>query len=141
MIGGAAFTIPIYLMSLTTSYLAFFSLFTFISGFGLGMIYMLPVRNAWLFYPHHKGMASGLILSCYSLGAIIWSFFTTAIANPNNELPDLVVFNGAQKELYYSPNSEVVKNVPKMLQYTAYIYFALILGAILCISKKEDNEI
>jgi hypothetical protein len=51
-----------------------------------------------------------------------------------------VVYNGAQKELYYAPTSSVIANVPKMLQITACFYFGLIALAILCISKKEDTE-
>lgn len=52
---------------------------------------MLPVRNAWMFYPKKKGMVSGIILSFYSLGAILWGFVTTILANPNNQKADMIV--------------------------------------------------
>jgi len=72
-----------------------------INAAGLGLCYMLPVKNAWLFYPKKKGMVSGIILSCYSFGAIFWSFLTTYLVNSNNMLPTLVVNNGNTRELLF----------------------------------------
>lgn len=117
------------------------ALFTFVCSAGVGITYMLPVKNAWLFYPKKKGMVSGIILSCYSFGAIIWSFFTTYLVNPNNTLPSLVIMNGKNRDLLFSEDSDVVANVPHMLRVLSYAYFGIVILAVLCISKKETERI
>jgi hypothetical protein len=125
-------------MSYATSYYLFFALYVAINAAGPGLCYMLPVKNAWLFFPKKKGMVSGIILSCYSFGAILWSFLTTFLVNPGNLLPALVVSNGHAKELLFEPNSEVVQRVPMMLRAMAYTYLGLVLVAAALITKKED---
>jgi MFS transporter, OFA family, oxalate/formate antiporter len=88
-LGGFLFSSSIYAMSYTRSYLLFLVLQSVVNAAGMGLIYMLPVRNAWMFYPRKKGMVSGIILMCYSIGAIIWSFMTTMLVNPDNIPPTL----------------------------------------------------
>ena len=107
-------------------------------GFGVGLIYILPLKNAWLFYPNRKGMISGLILSCYSIGAIAWIFISTAIVNPNNESPSLHIFVGENEEKLFEPYSTVAENVPFMLQVLSYIYIVMTLLSTLLISKKDE---
>ncbi len=89
LLGGSLFSGSIVLMSYTKSYGLFLALQAIINASGVGLIYMLPVRNAWLFYPRKKGMVSGMILMCYSLGAMLWSYVTLKLANPDNILPNL----------------------------------------------------
>ncbi|CDW83396.1 UNKNOWN [Stylonychia lemnae] len=121
MIGGLCFALPLFLMSYTTSYYLFFALYVIVNAAGLGLCYMLPVKNAWLFYPKKKGMVSGIIL-----------------INPENRVPSLVINNGLTREILFSPQSEVVQRVPMMLRYLSYIYLILVLIAVVFISKKED---
>eukprot|EP00347_Sterkiella_histriomuscorum_P010404 403376433 len=140
LIGGFTFSTSLFLMSLTSNYYVFFFLFSFMNSFGFGMVYMLPVRNAWLFYPRKKGMVSGLILSCYSIGAILWTFQTTYLVNSENELPTQKIQNGLETEILFGSESYVVQNVPNMLRQISFIYFSLVFVAVLCISKKHDHE-
>ena len=88
---GSLFSIPIYICSHVTSFRWFFFLYAIVSGIGYGGVYMLPIRNAWLFFPFKKGMVSGIILSSYSIGAILWIFLSTSLANPRNLTPSLVI--------------------------------------------------
>ena len=104
--------LSLFICSFVHNYLLFFVLYAFMVGCGFGLIYMLPLKIAWLYYPKKKGMISGLILSCYSVGAIIWIIITTSIANPNNQTADLIIVNGDDHEKLYGPDSDVVKNVP-----------------------------
>ena len=129
-IGCAFFCGPIFIASYMTSFGLFFLFYTCVLGFGFGMIYMLPIRNAWLFFPEKKGMISGIILSCYSLGAIAWSFLTAFLANPNNEP------YGADH--LYGPNSDVVANVPHMLRVMSYIFIGMGFLAVVMVSKKSE---
>jgi hypothetical protein len=48
---------------------------------------MPGLKNAWQYFPSKKGLVSGLILACFSTGAIFWILLTKAVANPNDESP------------------------------------------------------
>ena len=132
-LGCILFAGPIIAASYMTNFGLFFFFYSCVLGFGFGLIYMLPIRNAWMFFPEKKGMVSGVILSCYSLGAIAWSFLTTYLANPTNEHSDA--------DHLYGPNSDVVANVPHMLRVMSYIFIAMGFVAVLLISKKNDPPI
>lgn len=41
-------------------------------------------------------------------------------------------------ESFYFPNQDVVKNVPQMLRYLAYIYFGMIIVAVVFIRRREE---
>jgi MFS transporter, OFA family, oxalate/formate antiporter len=88
---GCLFSIPIFISSYVTSFYMFLFLYSFVSGMGYGLVYMLPIRNAWLFFPFKKGLVSGIILMSYSVGAILWIFLSTTIANPRNISPNLTI--------------------------------------------------
>jgi len=139
LLGGTLFCGSIMAMSYTSSYWLFLVLQSVINASGLGLIYMLPVRNAWLFYPRKKGMVSGMILMCYSVGAIIWSFLTTKLCNPDNILPTLRISNGETIEILFAPNSPVLDRVPFMIRTLAIIYFCCIMLATFLISPKEEE--
>jgi len=80
ILGGTLFSFPIK----TQNYWVILFLYSVLNPVGFGMIYMLPVRNAWLYYPKKKGMVFGVILMMYSVGAIFWGLLTTFLANPSN---------------------------------------------------------
>lgn len=137
LIGGFFFSLPIFICSFVTNFLLFAALYSIILGFGFGLIYMLPIRNAWLFYPERKGMVSGLILSCYSIGAIAWIFLSTALANPDNLPASEHIYNGKEIEKFYPPDSPVADNVPNMLCVLSYCFLTMTVLATLLITKKE----
>ena len=98
---------------------------------------MLPIRNAWLFFPEKKGTVSGIILCAKSLGAVCWSQLAEYLANPREEKPTYVVVNGKDKENLFGPDTDVVKNVPKMFLYLSLCYMTLAVGATLLVTKKK----
>jgi OFA family oxalate/formate antiporter-like MFS transporter len=84
MIGGLFFVGSIFIASLVHEYLLFVLFYAVINGIGYGMVYMLPVKNAYAFYPNNKGLVGGLIVACYSVGAVLWIFVSKDIINPEN---------------------------------------------------------
>jgi MFS family permease len=84
MIGGLFFVGSIFIASFINEYLVFVLFYAIISGIGYGIVYMLPVKNAYSFFPNNKGLVGGLIMSFYSLGAVLWSFVSKGIINPEN---------------------------------------------------------
>jgi MFS family permease len=137
MIGGLCICLPLFVCSYTTNFYLFVILYSVVIGLGFGLLYMLSVRNAWQFFPSKKGMISGSIMSCYSVGAIFWILLSKQVANPNNIKPLDIYRHGEDKvEYFYTADSEVVKNVPIMLRTLAIIYAAMIVAATVCISKR-----
>jgi MFS family permease len=72
LVGGIIYVLAIYLSSLTTNYYLFLLSYAVVGGIGYGIIYMLPLKNAYLFFPKKKGLVGGMILSCASAGAMVW---------------------------------------------------------------------
>jgi MFS family permease len=111
-IGGSAVVLPLFVCSYSQNYYLFIFMYAVVLGFGFGVLYMVSLRNAWQFFPNKKGMLSGLIMSFYSVGAIVWVLITKSIANPNNLKPDDHQQFGDVTEDFFSQNSPVVANVP-----------------------------
>lgn len=135
-IGGIAIVIPLFVCSYTQSYGLFIFMYAVVIGFGFGVLYMVALRNAWQFFPSKKGMLSGIIMSSYSVGAILWVLITKQIANPNNLKPDVNQIVGDKVEHYFGADSIVVANVPLMLQTLGYCYLVMIALAVLLINKR-----
>ena len=76
-IGGSIYVIAIMISAYMTDFYLFLLFYSIMAGLGYGIIYMLPLKNAWMFFPEKKGMVGGLILASHSFAAIGWTFFTT----------------------------------------------------------------
>ena len=46
---------------------------------------MVPIHHAWLYFPQHGGLISGIILAGYGFGALIFDNVSTAIVNPGGK--------------------------------------------------------
>lgn len=130
--------LSIYLSSLVQNSNMFIFLYSVCFGFGFGMVYMLTLRPAWVYFPEHKGMISGIILSCYGFGAIGWTQLWNVYCNPNNLSPDLEIDFGHSVEHMYRQQSEIVQNVQSMMTYCSYIIAVLGLIATALIRRKSE---
>jgi OFA family oxalate/formate antiporter-like MFS transporter len=86
-------------------YYFFLLFYAFISGMGYGIIYMLPLKNAYSFFPNRKGLIGGIIMASYSFGAILWSQFSAKTINSTNEMPSFYLSIGNSIEILYPPTS------------------------------------
>ena len=139
MIGGSIFIVSILISSFMTSFYLFLIFYAVLTGIGYGIIYMLPLKSAWSFFPERKGMVGGLILASHSFGAIGWSFFTAKIINPNNEAPNLYINVGNSLNVLYSPDSDPVMNVSYMLRMVFAIELTLFIFAVILMNKKKTH--
>jgi MFS transporter, OFA family, oxalate/formate antiporter len=139
-IGGAFLVAPLFICSYTKSFGLFVTVYSILIGFAFGLLYMAALKNSWQYFPSKKGMISGLILSCYSVGAIVWTLITKYIANPNNEKPLEILQIGDKKEYFYTADQDVVKNVPQMFRTLAFIYIGMIALSVVLINKRKSLE-
>jgi hypothetical protein len=98
-----------------------------------GLLYMTGLKNAWQYFPSKKGLLSGIILSCNSVGAICWTILSKAVANPRNEKPMENFKFENNVEFFYLPDQDAVKNVPEMLRLLSYIFFGMIVVSVFLI--------
>lgn len=75
-IGGILMFSSLLTCSYTTNYALFIFMYSVGIGMSLGLLYMPGLKNSWLYFPSKKGLISGIILSCYSIGAILWTLLT-----------------------------------------------------------------
>jgi OFA family oxalate/formate antiporter-like MFS transporter len=139
-LGGICLVLPLILCSFTKSFGLFVTFYSVFIGLAFGLLYMPALKNSWQYFPSKKGLISGLILSCYSIGAILWTIITKTVANPSNERPQEILQIGDKKEYFYDENSDVVKNVPQMLRILAYIYLAMVTVSMILINKRGGND-
>ena len=136
MIGGTVFVGSLIVASYMVNFYLFLMFYSICVGIGYGLIYMLPLKNAWQFFPEHKGMVGGIILASHSFAAIGWSFYTTGLVNPHNEIPNYYLNLGNSIELLFGPESSPVTNVKHMLTMVSYIQILLFFSALALINKK-----
>ena len=85
MIGGVIFCGSIYLAQFPNNFYVFFVVYAVFVGMGYGLTYFLAVESAWSYFPEKKSLVSGIVLSCYSLGAVSAATYSAFIVNPSNE--------------------------------------------------------
>ena len=114
--------------SFSQSWWAFFFWYTIVFPIAVGILYWPPIMSAWEWFGDRKGLATGLIIGGFGFGVFIFSFITTAIANPENvaEVEDPV--SGYK---YFGP--EVADRVPKMYQICVVIWSCLLTTGIILI--------
>lgn len=120
-----------------TNFYLFLLFYAVLTGFGYGLIYMLPLKSAWSFFPGRKGTVGGLILSSHSFGAIWWSYYTATTMNPLNEVPNLYINIGNSLEALYTPTSGPALNVAYTLRMVFLIELVLLIFGLILIHKKE----
>jgi OFA family oxalate/formate antiporter-like MFS transporter len=101
LIGGVLFVLSILASSYTEHFIHFIIFYAILGGFGYGIIYILPLKNAYAFYPHKKGMVGGIILASYSFAAIGWTLLSVSIVNPENDVPSLYLNVGSTTEILF----------------------------------------
>ena len=63
----------------------FFILYALAFAVNQALTYMVPIHHAWLYFPQHGGLISGIILAGYGFGALIFDNVSTAIVNPGGK--------------------------------------------------------
>jgi len=137
LLGGSIFVLSILVSSYMTDFYYFLLFYAVLTGVGYGLVYFLPLKSAWSFFPTKKGTIGGLILASHSFGAIGWSFYTATSINPLNEAPTLNINVGNTQEILFSAESGPVKNVASTLQKVFFVELALFLIALIMMQKKK----
>ncbi|CAL1545164.1 unnamed protein product [Lymnaea stagnalis] len=57
-------------------------------GFGIGIVYSIPLACSMRWFPERKGLVNGLVVAGFGGGAFIFNQLQTGFINPNNFKPD-----------------------------------------------------
>lgn len=125
----------VFLSSYTTSFTYFVLLYAIGFGLSSGMIYLIPLYNAYKYFPKNRGLVSGIIMGAYGLGTLISNNIFLLVLNPNN-----VATKKLDDGNHYFP-LEICDLLPKGIRILA-IYFAVLLtiGTALLFDY-EDEEL
>jgi hypothetical protein len=125
---GATFAITcIIIASYQESLVPFSILYVVGMSFCNGFTYFAPVHHSWLWFPKNTGLISGIIISGFGFGSLIFNTLTTHYINPEN----------LKSEGGHYPD-EVNERFPGMIRLLAYCYLGISLVAILLIFPGED---
>lgn len=80
--------------SLITHITTFILIYSIGIGMGAGLAYMPPIITAWEYFPNHKGVISGVIITGYGLSAFVFGFIWLEIVNPDNLSPTVSIPGG-----------------------------------------------
>ncbi|CAI2734170.1 unnamed protein product [Schistosoma spindalis] len=104
--------------------------FLFGTGVGLGFSVTLAVAATW--FPEHRGLVVGLVVSGYGMGSLVFSPIQTFLINPNN-----VPVNNVTRQF---DDPEVLNRLPHVFLVIGVILSVTqIIGLILLRSKPKSN--
>ncbi len=107
-------------------------------GMGIGLNYTTPIWASVQWMPHRKGLVTGIIVAGFGCGAFIFGLIATHIVNPHQE----TVNSEGPNKGYFSPDSDVVKNVPKMFHVLGACYFCfLCIGCALMVDPIQISDV
>ena len=126
--------VGVYISSYTTTLATYLPLYCLMNGLGCGMNYLLPLICGWEWFPHKKGLVSGLTLGGYGFGSFIFSLISTELVNPQGLDP--TIEDG--DITYYGP--EVADRVPYMLRTLVYIWAGFVFVALCTVSRAPQSH-
>lgn len=90
--------VMVFISSFIPVFGAFVFTYSICFGFFTGLLYMTPIYVGYLYFPAHKGVVSGLVLTGYGFGSFIFNYVCLAICNPDNLV---ACKNPTDSEKYY----------------------------------------
>jgi MFS family permease len=97
------------------------------------MVYSVPIIIGWEWFPHRKGVVSGIILSGNGLGPFIFGFISSKLVNPESFTK---IADESGKKVYYS--QEIADRVPGMYYKCLIAWLSLSLIGVLLISRNPE---
>jgi len=103
--GVIIYPLALYFSQFASTFEYFVLLYSILGGFGLGIVYFLPVLCGWSYFPTIRPIVAGSILSWFTLCGMGYAYYATLSLNPNNEKPTIFVTVGLSKMKFYEPDS------------------------------------
>jgi len=108
LIGCLIYSVGIYLSKFATTFTTFMIYYSVMAGFGMGIVYFLPVLCGWSYFPTIRPVVAGSVLSWFTWISMGYVLYATKMLNPNNLPPTVEVETGKATQRFYAPDSEMV---------------------------------
>ena len=66
------------------TFYTFMLLYSVAAGFGMGLIWFLPIGCGWSYFPKKRPLVAGSMFSWIAVGSIIWHLLAHEILNSEN---------------------------------------------------------
>ena len=98
-------------------------------GIGVGVAYIGPLSSAMKWMPKWKGIANGIVVSGFGLGALIFDAVQTGFVNPRNVVADPDPYDSEEK---YFTDPELLSRVPTLFLILGGTYAVMqLVGSLL----------
>ena len=137
LIGGWLMSLGVALSFLTVKLSFYALLFTYglMFGMGVGIAYIGPLSSAMNWMPKWKGLANGIVVAGFGLGALIFNAVQTAYINPWNKEP---VSNNGER---YFTDPRLISRVPTVFLILGGTYAVLqFIGSMLITNPPENHK-
>ena len=101
-------------------------------GVGVGIAYPNIVVVVMKWYPNHKGLVNGIVMSGFGMSALMMDEIQTALINPDNLKQD--------EETGFT-DSDMMDRFPYSFLYLGALYFAMIVIGVLLLSNAPDDTV
>lgn len=105
------------------TYWSFFPFYCLSWGLLTGCSYLTGFHHLWLWFPQSPGLASGIVMGGYGIGALIFDNIMTPIINPDN----LLFTNPCFPDANYGCYPESVDSNFKKMMYTLITLFSVLV--------------
>ena len=136
LIGGWLMSLGVALSFLTVKLSFYALLFTYglMFGMGVGIAYIGPLSSAMNWMPKWKGLANGIVVAGFGLGALIFNAIQTSYINPWNVKP--TPHDDGDK---YFTDPRLISRVPTVFLILGGTYAVMqFVGSMLIINPPED---
>jgi MFS family permease len=105
-------------------------------GIGVGVAYIGPLSSAMKWMPKWKGIANGIVVSGFGLGALIFDAVQTGFVNPKNAVANSDSNDSEEK---YFTDAELLSRVPTLFLILGGTYAVMQLVGSLLVTDPPDN--
>lgn len=105
-------------------------------GIGVGVAYIGPLSSAMKWMPKWKGIANGIVVSGFGLGALIFDAVQTGFVNPKNVVADPDPYDSEEK---YFTDAELLDRVPTLFLILGGTYAVMQLVGSLLVTDPPAN--
>lgn len=88
LIGMCTILGSLMISSFTSNFWVFLVFYGIGQGVGAAILYVLPVKICWEYYPNRKGIVSGIIIGVFGLGSFTFNMISSNLINPDGIKPD-----------------------------------------------------
>ena len=137
-LGGLSIVTGFVIMSVSHNYLLTMLSFSLSIGVGGGVSFMAPVIASWAYFPHRKGMASGVVIAGPGVGGFVYSIVATKLINPDNLSGDVQVADGVNTVNLFS--EEVADRFPFGCAILCVIFASVTLLTMIFVHMPQNRE-